>query len=203
MKSQSDALPEQNLQARLTANALVALLDEIGPAILVPHSQPGWPAWRVADRRPNLVMALLQLEPGGPPVFALEPLFPPIEVPWGLSFQRITYRPAASDPSELSFVQVPVSDDPYVTSCWLQQEPARELPRLQKVPILLLTSESGYNTLWDPCTSRYLTQAGVEHTWIRLDQIGIHGNGHFYFIERNSDRVAGVVLRWLKEHIQE
>ena len=146
--------------------------------------------------------ALLQLEPGGPPVFAAAPLFPPIEIPWGLSYHRLTYSPAVSDPSELDFVQVPV-DYPDIETCWLQAEPARQLPNLQRVPILLLTSQSGYNTLWDPCTHEYLKQAGVEHTWIRLERRGIHGNGHFYFMERNSDQVAGGVRRWLETHVQD
>jgi pimeloyl-ACP methyl ester carboxylesterase len=203
MRSQSDWLPLANNddQERLTAAALVRLLDRIGPAILVPHSQPGSPSWLVADRRPNLVKGLVQLEPGGPPVFFLAPLFPAVELPWGLTYNRITYDPTVSDPSELNFAQVPVTD-PYVETCWVQAEPARELPNLQRVPILLLTSESGYNTLWDPCTHEYLKQAGVEHTWIRLEKIGIHGNGHFHFIERNSDRVAGVVRDWIKDHVK-
>jgi len=68
-----------------------------------------------------------------------------------------------SDPSQLSFVQRPIQDR-YVSSCWLQAEPARQLPNLQKVPTLLFTSESGYNTLWDPCLHAYLNQAGVRHT---------------------------------------
>ena len=203
MRSQSDWLPitAQALQERLTANALIALLDRIGPAILVVHLQPGYPSWLVADRRPNKVKALLQLETGGPPVFAIAPLFPPVEVPWGLTFHRLTYRPAVSDPAELNFVEVPV-DYPDIETCWLQAEPARQLPNL-RMPILLLTSESGYNTLWDPCTHEYLRQAGVEHTWLKLQDIGIHGNGHFYFIERNSDQVAGVVHRWLRTHVQD
>jgi pimeloyl-ACP methyl ester carboxylesterase len=204
MKAQSDALPLSNndLQEQLTAAGLVKLLDRIGPAILVPHSQPGAPSWLVADRRPNLVKALVQLEPGGPPVFFLAPLFPPVKLRWGLTYHRLTYAPPASQASELNFAQMPVVD-PYVESCWLQAEPARKLPNLQKVPILLLTSESGYNTLWDPCTHAYLDQAGVEHTWIRLEELGIRGNGHFHFIERNSDRVAGVVRDWLATHVQE
>jgi pimeloyl-ACP methyl ester carboxylesterase len=87
LKSQAAALATAALQERLTADALVALLDKIGPAILVPHSQPGAPAWLVADRRPKLVKALIQLEPGGPPVardapegFASGPTFA-----WGLT----------------------------------------------------------------------------------------------------------------------
>ncbi|MDO9714038.1 alpha/beta hydrolase [Paracraurococcus lichenis] len=203
MRAQSDALPltPLDLQERLTADALVALLDRIGPAILVPHSQPGFPSWLVVDRRPDLVKALVQLEPGGPPVFALAPLFSPVRIAWGLTSNPITYSPSVSDPSQLSFTQVPV-DDPYVTTCWVQAEPARQLPNLQRVPILMLTSEAGYNTLWDPCTVAYLEQAGVNPTWLRLPDLGIRGNGHFYFIEKNSDEVAGVVLRWLKEHTE-
>jgi pimeloyl-ACP methyl ester carboxylesterase len=204
MKAQSDwlPLPNNDLQEWLTAAALVKLLDRIGPAILVPHSQPGSPSWLVADRRPNLVRALVQLEPGGPPVFFLAPLFPPVRLRWGLTYHRLTYEPPASQASELNFAEMPVID-PYVETCWLQAEPARELPNLQRVPILLLTSESGYNTLWDPCTHAYLEQAGVEHTWTRLEELGIRGNGHFYFIERNSDRVAGVVREWLATHVQD
>jgi len=56
----------------------------------------------------------------------------------------------------------------------------------------------GYNTAWDPCTTKYLTQAGVRYDWVHLQDIGIEGNGHFMFIEKNSDQVAGVVLDWIK-----
>jgi pimeloyl-ACP methyl ester carboxylesterase len=201
MQSQSDAIaniPQQTL----TANALVALLERIGPAILVPHSQPGWAVWRVADFRPKLVKGLVQLEPGPPGRTGAAPPFAAFDVPWGLSYDPLAYRPAVSSPSELQFVQVPVTDDPYVTSCSLQAEPARQLPNLQKVPILLLSSEAGYNTRWDPCTSRYLTQAGVDHTWIRLEQLGIHGNGHFFFVEDNSNEVAGIVRDWIEDHVE-
>ena len=202
MKAQSDSLPlfPLDLQERLTANGIVALLDRIGPAILIPHSQPGWPSWVAADRRPELVKALVQIEPGGPPVFALAPLFPPVKIAWGITNTPITYSPAVTDPAQLSFVQRPI-EDRYVSSCWLQTEPARQLPNLQKVPILLFTSESGYNTLWDPCLHAYLNQAGVRHTWLRLPDLGIHGNGHFMFIERNSDQTAGVVLSWIREQL--
>ena len=200
MRSQSDAVAQD--QEERTMRAMVRLLDRIGPSILVPHSQPGMASFRIADRRPNKVKAILQLEPGGPPVFGFAPLFGPVPIAWGLTQGPITYSPAVSDPSELSFEQVPITD-PYVESCWVQTEPARQLPNLQGIPILLLTSESGYNTLWDPCTHAYLEQAGVETTWIRLEELGIHGNGHFYFIEENSDQVAGVVHNWLETHVQD
>ena len=183
----------------LTADALVALLEKIAPAILIPHSQPGWSAWAVADRRPSLVKGLIQIEPG-PTVHTTQP-FGLIDVPWGLAFGPIAYSPPVTDPSQLIFEDVPVTD-PYVSTCRLQREPARQLPNMAKVPILLLSSPSGYNTLWDHCTSLYLTQAGVGHTWQKLQDIGIFGNGHFMFLEKNSDEVAGVVLDWIEEHVE-
>jgi len=43
----------------------------------------------------------------------------------------------------------------------------------------------------------------VSYDWIRLQDIGIHGNGHFMFIEKNSNEVAGVVLNWIESHVEE
>ncbi|MFN0168506.1 MAG: alpha/beta hydrolase [Bryobacteraceae bacterium] len=202
LRSQAAGLTNGLVQETLTADGLVALLDKIGPSILIPHSQPGAPAWLVADRRPNLVKALVQLEPGGPPVardgppgFQAEATFA-----WGLTSNPITYSPPASDPSQLRFAALP--KEPEVATCWLQADPPRRLPNLQKVPILLLTSPSGYNSWWDPCTSKFLTQARVDHTWLKLQDSGIQGNGHFMFIEENSDEVAAVVLKWIEENLR-
>jgi hypothetical protein len=66
---------------------------------------------------------------------------------------------------------------------------------------VLLTSAAGYNTVWDPCTAKYLIQAGVPLTWVKLPERGIQGNGHFMFIERNSDRVAQLVLKLIENRL--
>jgi pimeloyl-ACP methyl ester carboxylesterase len=198
LASQAAAI-DNSLQEGMTADAIIALLQKIGPAILVPHSQPGFSAWLVADRRPDLLKALVTIEPGGPPVVALQPLGK-LDLPWGLTINPLHYVPTVTDPSQLKFVSTPITGDPYVTSCMLQKEPARQLPNIARVRILYLSSEAGYNTLWDPCTTRYLTQAGVRFNWTRLQNIGIRGNGHFMFIEQNSDQVAEVVLDWLEKN---
>jgi len=203
LSSQAQAMTNAALQEELTAEGLVALVDKIGPSILVPHSQPGSAAWLVADRRPELLKAIVTIEPGGPPVFRDEPHlgFPPSATfPWGLTRNPITYDPPVASASQLSFVALP--KDPDVSTCYVQTAPARKLPNVAKVPILYLSSPSGYNTAWDPCTTKYLTQAGVSYDWVHLQDIGIEGNGHFMFIEKNSDEVAGVVLRWIK-HLEQ
>ncbi len=202
LASQAQAMTVAALQEELTAQGLVALVDKIGPSILVPHSQPGSAAWLVADRRPELLKAIVTIEPGGPPVFRDEPhlAFPPSATfPWGVTRNPITYDPPVTSPSQLSFIALP--KDPDVSTCYVQAAPPRKLPNVAKVPILYLSSPSGYNTAWDPCTTKYLTQAGVSYDWVRLQDIGIEGNGHFMFIERNSDEVARVVLKWIERHV--
>ena len=56
-------------QQFLNRDALVALIDQIGPAILMVHSQAGAFGWPVADARPDQVKAILAVEPNGPPFY--------------------------------------------------------------------------------------------------------------------------------------
>jgi len=42
---------------------------------------------------------------------------------------------------------------PSVVRCWRQAEPVRTLPNLQAIPILIVTSEAGYHSSYDNCTS--------------------------------------------------
>ena len=186
----------------MTANALLALLRRIGPAILVPHSQPGWAAWRVADLRPNMVKALIQLEPGRRLV-GLRAALRPFEVPWGLSYGRMAYSPEVSDPAELEFVEVPVTDDPYVEVVLGPGRAGAAAPPPAEDPYPAPHERVRLQHTLGPVHPRYLEQAGVDHTWIRLTEIGIRGNGHFYFIERNSNAVAGVVREWLAAHVRD
>ena len=46
------------------------------------------------------------------------------------------------------------------------------------MPILVLTSEASYHAPYDHCTVKYLQQAGVKPTFIRLADLGIKGNSH-------------------------
>ncbi len=59
-------------QQFLNRDALVALLERIGPSIILVHSQAGAFAWPVADARPELVKAIVGVEPNGPPVHSVE-----------------------------------------------------------------------------------------------------------------------------------
>jgi hypothetical protein len=44
---------------------------------------------------------------------------------------------------------------------------------------------------------KFFQQAGVHPTWIRLGDIGIHGNGHMMMLEKNNMQIAELITGWL------
>jgi pimeloyl-ACP methyl ester carboxylesterase len=191
-------------QQELNTAALVALLDKIGPAILLTHSQSGAFGWPVADARPKLVKAILAVEPSGPPVHDIETLGAP---DWfrdidrlkisGLADVPLTYDPPLGPPDKLAFVRADAPAKPDLVRCWRQQEPARKLANLGKTPVLVVTSEASYHAPYDDCTAAYLVQAGVPVRHVHLADLGIHGNGHMMMIEKNNLAIAAVMTDWL------
>ena len=140
--SQVTAIQDFELQQTLNRDAILALLEKIGPAIVLTHSQSGAFGWPVADARPDRVKALLSIEPSGPPFFDIETVGTPEWFrdaaktrPWGLTAVPLAYSPPAASASDLAIVQQEKPDRPNLARCWMQKAPARQLPNLQKVPI--------------------------------------------------------------------
>jgi pimeloyl-ACP methyl ester carboxylesterase len=193
-------------QQELNTAALVALLDKIGPAILLTHSQSGAFGWPVADARPKLVKAILAVEPSGPPVHDIENLGAP---DWfrdmdrlkisGLADIPLTYDPPLKPDEKLAFVRADAPAKPDLVRCWRQQDPARKLPNLTRTPVLIVTSEASYHAPYDDCTAAYLAQAGVPVRQVHLADLGIHGNGHMMMIEKNNLSIAAVMTGWLEK----
>jgi hypothetical protein len=46
---------------------------------------------------------------------------------------------------------------------------------------------------------RYLQQAGVKPSVIRLANVGIHGNSHVMMLEKNNKEIAAVIAQWLEK----
>jgi len=207
--SQAYEIKDFHTQQVLNRESLIALVDKIGPSIILAHSQAGAFLWPVADARPDKIKAILGIEPNGPPVHAVDLVGAPewfkydpkISLAFGISDVPLTYSPPVRTASDLSFVQQAKADSPDLVRCYAQVEPARQLPNLEKMPILILTTEASYHAPYDHCTVRYLQQAGVRPTFIRLADIGIHGNSHVMMLEKNSDQIAGVILQWLEEKL--
>jgi hypothetical protein len=81
----------------------------------------------------------------------------------------------------------------------MQQSPPRSLPNLAKVAHLIVTGEASYHSNYDHRTVKYLQQAGVRPTFIKLADMGIHGNGHMMMLEKNNIEIAAVMARWLAQ----
>jgi pimeloyl-ACP methyl ester carboxylesterase len=205
--SQLPSIANYALQQGLNRDGILALIEKIGPVILLTHSQSGAFGWPVGDARPDLVKAIVAVEPNGPPFFNVDNTGAPDWFrdapdnvrPWGPTPDPLAYNPPVSSASELAIVRQEKPDDPNESRCWLQKSPARQLPNLQKVPILVVTSEASYHRAYDHCTVKYLEQAGVPVQWIKLADIGIHGNGHMMMLEKNNMEIAGVMSHWIEK----
>ena len=188
----------------LVRSAGTALLDKIGPAILVTHSQAGPFGWLLADSRPKAVKAIIAVEPSGPPFRNTVANVGNEDKArsWGVADIPLTYLPPAETVSDLAPLREQGADGPNLAICWKQPDPPRQLPNLKGIPILIVTTEASYHALYDHCTSKYLTQAGVQNTHMRLEELGIHGNGHMVMLEKNNIEVATVLQNWISAHVK-
>ena len=168
------------------------LLDRIGPSILFVHAFGGFFAWGVADRRPNLVKAIVAMEINGNPFAA--------QLRWGLTASPMTYDPPVTDLSQFKLVDQtapPDSPRPMVSPFKLQAEPAHQWKNLKGIPISWVTSEFGGGG--SPISNvAFLKQAGCTAEMLRLRDHGIYGNGNLMLLEKNNHEVFGVVQDWLK-----
>jgi pimeloyl-ACP methyl ester carboxylesterase len=225
MASSAPSMNNRDSQAQLNVDALAALLDRIGPSIILVHSQSGSYAWPLAQARPALVKAIVAAEPAGPPVHDVvvrsaqhfDVAFDkavkqndadyfrdnPKVKKYGLADIPLAYVPAVTAQSPLQFVQQDKPESPDLIRCWRQKEPARKLVAVGDRPILVLGAEASFYAGYNHCNVEYLQQAGVRPDFIRLADIGIHGNGHMMMLEKNSDQIAQVIADWLEKNVKE
>jgi pimeloyl-ACP methyl ester carboxylesterase len=203
--SQVEGIADLDLLERLSRGAGCALLDRIGPAVLLTHSRSGPAGWGIADARPGLVKGIVAVEPNGPPWRDLEWCGPPqyfsygeIGRRWGVAREPLRYEPAAPHGEEMRFALQSEPDAPGLVRCWLQAEPARQLVNLRGTPILILVGEASYQAAYCHCTAKFLEQAGVANTFVRLEEAGIRGNGHMMMLELNNLDIAAYIDDWLR-----
>jgi len=217
------SMDNREMQSKMNVEAFAALLDRIGPSIVLVHSQSGQYGWPLAQARPALVKAIVAAEPSGPPVhdvvvpgaarFGMDfgnatavagsEIFrdDPRLKRYGLADNPMSYAPAVTPESPLAFVQQDRAEAPDVVKCWRQKEPARKLVAVGDRPILYLAAEASFYAPYNHCTVGYLKQAGVDVAFVKLADIGLRGNGHMMMMERNSDAIAQVIIEWLDKNV--
>ena len=172
----------------------ISLLDRIGPAILITHSQGGPLGWLLADARPHLVKIVVAIEPSGPP-FLSKSLKGPLQKPFGITDVPLTFDPPLEAGKRLLPTEIISSPggQPYK----LQAEPARRLVNMYDTPVLLVTAEASYHAEYDEYMVKFLQQAGVKAEWLRLAEHGIKGNGHMMFLELNNLEIARLMESYI------
>jgi pimeloyl-ACP methyl ester carboxylesterase len=187
-----NAAPQDNVMAhRLWASGGAELLDKIGPAIVQVHSAGGPFGWLVANERPHLVKAIVNVEGGGAP-------FSP-QTPWGLTDIPLVFDPPVSDASQLATRDVPAAAG--LPAYKLQADDSvHKLRNLQGIPIAFVTAESSGH-LQGPEVVAFLKQAGCKADDLQLKDLGVSGNGHFMMIETNRKQVFGLIQNWIERSV--
>jgi pimeloyl-ACP methyl ester carboxylesterase len=185
----------------LTQRAGAALLDKIGPAILLTHSQSGLLGWVIAEARPQLVKGIVALEPSGPPFHNVAPGEPKAR-PYGITDLPVTYDPPITEPAQIRTKRQEKADAEGLITCTLQEEPARKLVNFAKIPIMIGVAEASYHAPYDHCTAKYMQQAGAPVEFVRMQDKGLRGNGHMMMIEKNNLDIAAVLDKWMRAKVK-
>jgi hypothetical protein len=112
----------------------------------------------------------------------------------------MTYDPPITQASELAIEGEVNPDGPDLFTCWMQKSPARQLVNLKGIPSVVVVSEASYHATYDHCTVKYLNQAGVKTELLRLEDKGIHGNGHMVMLEKNNLDIAHLIDDWMVQN---
>lgn len=200
MEESAPDMADVRLQQQLVRDAGAALLDRIGPSILLTHSQSGPCGWLIGDARPQLVKAIVAVEPGASTAVGPAPMLKDEPQQWFIAELPLAFSPAVSDPSELHLVVESEPISPGMCRCRRLTPPYHKLVNLEHIPVLELTGEASYHAIREHCTAEFLRDAGVPVDFVRLEDVGIHGNGHPMMIEKNNLEIAAYISAWIGKH---
>lgn len=163
-------VPTVSDDPEIISRALIALLDKIGPAIVVTHSQSGLFGWLVGARSPN-VKGIVAYEPGF--VFPQGEMPPPIPLYKGTQVAGTPVTPAEFASLAKIPIQVVYGDN---------------IPK-SPIPDLVADGRRAQQV-----TSRLFVQAlnskGGNASVLLLPDAGLYGNSHFMFSDLNNVEVA-------------
>ena len=169
------------LSFEVVADAMAALLEKIGPSILVTHSQGGGCGWLTALRT-DKIRAIVAYEPGGSPR-----LFPEGEVPETV---ETSFGP-------IEGTGIPLEDFKKLTKMpiiifygdHIATEPTDNYGPDQWRGEIKLGRDF----------AAAVNRHGGDCTVVHLPEIGIKGNTHFMFSDLNNVELADLLSKWLAE----
>lgn len=169
-----------DFDAAVITNAVSALFDKVGAAILVTHSQGGGPGWLSAVKNKK-VRAVVAYEPYSGFVFPEGELPPPIK--------------SAGLFGALSGVEIPLAEFIELTKIpivvYYGDNIAKEATDVWNKDHWRSGLEMA--RIWAATVNKYGGDAKVVH----LPDVGVHGNTHFPFSDLNNIQVADELSKWL------
>jgi len=120
---------------------------------------------------------------------------------WGLKTNKYDFDPPINSPAELKTHLEPSERPGDEVGCYMQDAPVHKLVHFQNMRILSVSAEGTYHRVYDSCIPKWLNQAGAKDDFVRLEDVGIHGNMHEMFLDKNSDDVIKFIDGWLRKNI--
>lgn len=162
------------------SDAISAVVDKTGNAILFTHSQGGGPGWYTAMKN-SKVKAIIAFEPGSSFVFPEQEL----PAPMPSAFDTLKGDPVAMA-QFMSLTKIPVL---IVYGDNIPSKPTA-MPAQDSWRVRLAMARQ-----WRDVVNKH----GGDVTVIHLPEIGIKGNTHFPFSDLNNVQIADLISQFLKE----
>ncbi|KAI9815930.1 MAG: hypothetical protein M1827_001922 [Pycnora praestabilis] len=183
-----------------------ALLERIGPSVIISHSIGSQNGYLVTDGCPQYVEGHVSVEGDTTPFAAYDGAPPMPTRAFGLTDVPLVYDPPVTDASQLiqanttgyQYINGSISAFPCIAQANSSTSPPRQLVNIAKAPILHLTGQASVHITYDQCLIAFLRQAGVAVDWVKLADVGITGNGHFSMLEKNNLQIASYVNGWIQ-----
>jgi len=166
----------------VVTSAFVALLDKIGPAIMMPHSMSG-PYAMLAAIRSSKVKAIYGYEPA-------QYIFPKGE-------PRPEFRSSDGSIYRTDTYEVPLEDFLKLTKIPICIVYGDNIPASPD-PLMARDARRGQQTAAKQFVEA-LKRHGGDATFVSLPEIGVHGNGHYPFVDRNNSQIADLAAKWLHD----
>lgn len=184
---------------------IIALLDSVGPAVLMGHSMGGGLSIMIASRRPDRVQALVALASAPVansethlPNVRVQPLDRPIRITVDDAKLRFTNGRRFPQAAFEHYFRSLVPYSPNIRNAAVRANDGFRLNDIgwtSRVPILFLAAEHDQATVTEP-TARFL---GVPETLLGRDW-NLPGHAHSFPLEEGNEKIADRILEWLSFH---
>jgi hypothetical protein len=164
----------------VNTDAVSALLDRIGPGILVTHSQSGTLGWRTAMKNRN-VRAIVSYEPGG------DFVFPDGDAPPSVTLRGAPFAPPTVPLS--AFMQLTKIPIVVYYGDNIPEQPSTN-PGQEQWRVFRAVARQ-----WRDAVN----QRGGDATLVELPAIGIRGNTHFPMSDLNNLEIANHLSEFLRK----